>query len=288
MEGWEFWEEHRDLLNSAWKQYPKRHPTLYNWDSFESLYIAPSLRRAVEGAHRDRTARAEAEVLSAFQAAGIPGVLQSQEVFTPLFLQQFQEELDWIAQSGIPQRRPNGMNRFGNIIDDVGFNSTITAFVDKYLRPIAQVAYPDVIGEGDADEHYSFTVRYRRGEDLNLTRHRDASVVTMNLCLGREWTGGELVFYDVLQVPQDRKLGGLPAESTEGQVPFHFRPGTVLLHKGQHEHEAMELISGERSNLIIWLHGKHGVVRVAEYKPHERTTPMERWQCKNPALCRAD
>ena len=42
-------------------------------------------------------------------------------------------------------------------------------------------------------------------------------------------------------------------------------------------HFAEPLESGERINLIVWLHGKYEVVRVAPYSAFEQLTPRQRW-----------
>ena len=39
-------------------------------------------------------------------------------------------------------------------------------------------------------------------------------------------------------------------------------PGVALLHLGGHKHAALPLTAGERTNLIIWCTGRHGVVRI--------------------------
>jgi len=53
--------------------------------------------------------------------------------------------------------------------------------------------------------------------------------------------------------------------------------GHGVLHLGGQYHSSLPLQSGERVNLIIWLHGKHEVVRIAPYEPHEQLGPLERW-----------
>lgn len=43
------------------------------------------------------------------------------------FLSEFLSEVDSINASGIPTRRPNGMNRYGVILDEVGFEKMFEA-----------------------------------------------------------------------------------------------------------------------------------------------------------------
>ena len=42
-------------------------------------------------------------------------------------------------------------------------------------------------------------------------------------------------------------------------------------------HSALPIESGERVNLIVWLHGKYEVVRVAPYPDLEQLSPRQRW-----------
>lgn len=58
----------------------------------------------------------------------------------------------------------------------------------RYVRPLAQALFPT---EGEhLDHHHAFMVQYRQGEDLGLDMHTDACDVTLNVCLGKEFTGG--------------------------------------------------------------------------------------------------
>lgn len=44
---------------------------------------------------------------------------------------------------------------------------------------------------GDLSDVHAFTVRYRENEDRMLDSHVDSSDVTLNLCLGGSFEGGE-------------------------------------------------------------------------------------------------
>ena len=52
------------------------------------------------------------------------------------------------------------------------------------------------VTDDDAAEYFGFVVRYQHGEDVELKEHADASVVTLNVCLGGDFTDGDLVFGD--------------------------------------------------------------------------------------------
>ena len=118
-------------------------------------------------------------------------------------------------------------------------------------------------------------VRYKKGEDTDLALHGDASVVTLNVCLGRDdFEGGRLAFR-----PYTDWYGKAapPSNRTHEQRPLEFSPGVAVIHRGQHKHEALPLTAGERINMVVWLFGKDGVVRVAPYEQHERLGPEQRW-----------
>eukprot|EP00755_Sulcionema_specki_P000824 Sspe_Gene.115821::Locus_103956_Transcript_1_1_Confidence_1.000_Length_483::g.115821::m.115821 len=117
--------------------------------------------------------------------------------------------------------------------------------------------FAEHVAPSDTAEHFAFTIRYREGEDLALAPHTDASSATINLCLGRNFTGGGLTFH--------------------GTVSHPSVPGVAVVHRGMVLHEALPLLSGERSNLVIWYSGQDGYVRVAPYPPHERSTMASRW-----------
>ena len=46
----------------------------------------------------------------------------------------------------------------------------------------------------DCTERYGFTVRYALGEDRELAEHSDTANLTLNVCLGRCFTGDNLFF----------------------------------------------------------------------------------------------
>eukprot|EP00971_Amphidinium_carterae_P081455 1611493-Amphidinium_carterae.1 len=60
----------------------------------------------------------------------------------------------------------------------------LRGLIYAYMRPLAAMLFPELVGLEDADEHYAFTVRYETDGDTELAKHGDASVVTVNLCMG--------------------------------------------------------------------------------------------------------
>ena len=112
----------------------------------------------------------------------------------------------------------------------------------NYLEFLCQKLFPKWTGTG-LDSHKAFVVKYKLGEDLDLGYHYDNAEVTINVSLGKIFTGGNLFFGDMKDVP---------LEESEC-VECEHNPTWGLLHRGQHMHGALPIQSGERYNLIIWL-----------------------------------
>lgn len=80
-------------------------------------------------------------------------------------------------------------------------------------------------------------------EDLDLSFHYDNAEVTINVALGKQFSGGELYFGDM------RRVQNSQTEYKE----YEHQQYMGLLHRGQHMHGAKPIHSGERYNLIIWM-----------------------------------
>lgn len=176
------------------------------------------------------------------------------------FCDRLLAELDHIELSGIPLRRPNGMNRFGAILSNLGFQEgLLTPLMQHVVLPFANSLWPEWVDRSDCDETYGFVVRYRIGEDVDLAEHADTSNVTLNVCLGREFEGGDLYFKGVRFTDSEDDKDPLP--------PFLHRKGRAAIHLGGHFHGVLPITSGERSNLVLWAMGQYGVVRIRPRTP---------------------
>ena len=112
---------------------------------------------------------------------------------------------------------------------------------EKVVSKFMGLLYEECGGDS-IDSHHAFIVSYKQGEDVELNFHYDASEVTINVCLGKTFTGGELYFKGILHKPQTHKEHFI----------YSHKPGFALLHEGKHRHGALPILSGERHNLIIW------------------------------------
>ncbi|XP_016299864.1 2-oxoglutarate and iron-dependent oxygenase domain-containing protein 2 [Sinocyclocheilus anshuiensis] len=164
-------------------------------------------------------------------------------VFRKEFCKDFIEELEHFEQSDAPKGRPNTMNNYGILLNELGFDeSFITPLRDVYLHPFTALLYSDC-GGSCLDSHKAFVVKYAMREDLDLSYHYDNAEVTLNVSLGKDFTEGNLFFGDMRQVPL--------SETECVEVEHHVTEG--LLHRGQHMHGALPISSGTRWNLIIWM-----------------------------------
>ena len=145
------------------------------------------------------------------------------------------------------------MNRYGLILSDLGFGSLLCELSEALVAPLGCRLFPEWVAPEDCSEQYGFSVDYSLGGDRELSEHSDTANLTLNVCLGREFSGGDLYFKGVRFTPS--------ADRTERDYVEH-RPGWALLHLGGHVHCATPLHSGERVNLILWCQGRHGTVRI--------------------------
>ncbi|XP_043096116.1 2-oxoglutarate and iron-dependent oxygenase domain-containing protein 2 isoform X2 [Puntigrus tetrazona] len=159
------------------------------------------------------------------------------------FCKDFIEELEHFEESDAPKGRPNTMNNYGVLLNELGFDEGfLTPLREVYLRPITALLYSDC-GGSCLDSHKAFVVKYDMREDLDLSYHYDNAEVTLNVSLGKDFTEGNLFFGDMRQVP---------LSETEC-VEVEHRVTEGLLHRGQHMHGALPISSGTRWNLIVWM-----------------------------------
>ena len=158
---------------------------------------------------------------------------------TPAFCAQLLQEVEHLE--GYSPPAPNSMNRYGVVLDQFGFQAMTAELIRTYVRPLTSLLFPHYGGDR-LDHHHSFVVRYRLDEDRDLDIHMDQSEVTLNVNLGRTFTGGALLFHGMRDHPSER----------QENVSVPHALGTAVLHVGQHWHGAAPLQSGERYNWIIW------------------------------------
>nr|XP_032802846.1 2-oxoglutarate and iron-dependent oxygenase domain-containing protein 2 isoform X2 [Petromyzon marinus] len=215
--------------------YKPLHPHVYK---LQPSFLAPEFRELVE-------------YCKSYDAC-FDGILQRVEevqadrvyifpVFTEDFCRNFLEELQHFESSDMPKGQPNSMNTYGVNLDELGCDEElISPLREDYLRPITALLYPDK-GGSSLDSHKAFIVKYTSEMEPGLSLHFDNAEVTLNVCLGKDFTGGNLYLADMRE-----EQGG---ESVE----VGHRRGYGILHRGQQMHGAKPITAGERLNLILWM-----------------------------------
>lgn len=226
------------------EHYEPLHPEVYElraeWIHPELEAICASLS-SDGGSSSQASKAAEARALRNRLNEFPPGVF-SFPVFTHDFCQRFVAEARHFNESDMPKARPNSMNKEGVLLEECGYyEGLLDPLLNKYLKPIAARLYPDY-GGGTLDHHRSFTVKYHADGDVELAYHYDDSEVTLNVCLGEQFEGGELLFGSMRD-----------CTSQTSRYPLRHNVGTGVLHRGHHMHEAVAVDSGVRLNLIMWL-----------------------------------
>jgi hypothetical protein len=269
-EGAVWWENHEGLFEDARKEWGPKCGEVYRLapslsdaaqDSVKALACAPWLQDGVKQALATGTPTALRSILREVCKDRMGLAVYQLDLFTEDFCNVLLSELDHLEASGIPLRRPNGMNRFGAILSHLGFQEGLLEPLMKYVvKPLSRELWPQWVDTEDLDETYGFVVRYRIGEDVDLAEHADTSNVTLNACLGREFAGGELYFKGVRFTDS--------GDDTETHDVSHKR-GSAVLHLGGHFHGVYPITSGERSNLVLWGTGEGGYVRIRPATPRK-------------------
>ncbi len=228
----------------------RRHPELFDatLDPFGwARWVHEPLLHALRELNRDHNATSlwallRHELGDDGESSGVYSFRAFSDEFCALLI----EELDGYYASGLPISRPNSMNNYGLVVNDIGLRAVITQLQHHVLQPLASLLYPRQAGDAAAGSgfsgHHSFIVKYRADEDLGLDMHTDDSDVTFNLCLGRNFTGAALTLCGDARQPDHRQY----------YTSYSHEVGRALVHLGSRRHGADEISSGERLNLIIW------------------------------------
>lgn len=125
---------------------------------------------------------------------------------------------------------PNSMNKYGKVL--TGLPQLVAKQLVQIIEPASIALYNKTLKK----DPYAFIVEYHDGTQKSLAKHFDSSDVTLNLCLGGDFTGGDLVFYK-----NDKPI-----------YTVKHKIGQAILHRGETIHRAKPIKSGWRTNLILW------------------------------------
>lgn len=263
----QFWSQNKHLLAEAWREWEEAgagNPT-----NLDDSFLDSNLREAVEASWKDPSKESLVEKIWAEVS---PGVYQAQ-FFDPTRLKALRDYLDDTQSAGIPLRPPHGiaLNRFGAMLDKrsegylaaPGFQAFYDQLLDKYMRPIARLLFPEIIGYDS--QTFGFSIQYQPGVDTSLQLHTDASAATLNINLNlpdESFAGSELDFLD-------------PHTGSVNRVSF--TPGVAMIHRGTIAHAARPITSGQRTNFVLWLYGNHMSLPRDMATTNAAVSPEDRW-----------
>ncbi len=101
---------------------------------------------------------------------------------------------------------------------------------------------------GALDTHHSYLVDYGAHTDEALGFNVDDSEGKVNLCLGDEFHGVQLVM-----LGWRRGLHLQTGGRLDEQLEIAHQPGFAIVHAGLHRHRVDPIRRGRRRNLIVWL-----------------------------------
>ena len=130
------WDEH-DVARIVGAYKPlRKHPALFDARAGWSRWIEPDLLDALQ----ELKAGNESAVHSLLRVE-VEGVY-SFAIFTTEFCDLFIEELDNYYATGLPQPRPNSMNNYGIIVNQIGMQAVITRMQREVLHPLSELLFP--------------------------------------------------------------------------------------------------------------------------------------------------
>jgi hypothetical protein len=162
------------------------------------------------------------------------------------------------------------------------FERFYAELLHDHVRPLGRHFFKQYIrSDADDGESYAFTIRYRADEDVRLKEHTDASLYTININLNSDddmdnkddgaakvsssYDGSSVYFVTEDDDDDETDEETRANMTTRRRTTVTFAPGSAVMHRGQIRHGTMPLTSGERTNLVIWVYGEHGYVRVQPY-----------------------
>ncbi|MDG1049437.1 MAG: hypothetical protein P8M11_12955 [Planctomycetota bacterium] len=174
-----------------------------------------------------------------------PGVLLL-PVLTPAACRRLLEEISARREALGVRRPPSSMHDHGVMTGSIGMDGLVDQ-VREHLSAEISAHFPLQGGEA-IDHHHSYLVEYGRGLDEDLGFHVDDSEVTVNLCLGEEFSGAELLLLGArCDVHRQSPV-------TESEViEIEHQPGQAVIHAGRQRHRVDPIQRGVRRNLIAWL-----------------------------------
>ena len=141
-------------------------------------------------------------------------------------------------------------------LDSIGLGWLNDLLFHVILKPISRHLFQEseTMG-GELDWRQGYIAAYSASPSKSKPRerlvpHTDDSEVTMNVCIGDEFSGGHLRFKD---------LRGTSGGGRNLIGEYEPQIGRAILHSGRHFHEVSQVTSGDRFAYIMWSRSWNGV-----------------------------
>ena len=94
-------------------------------------------------------------------------------------------EVEHFQRSGLPVRRPNSMNNYGLIVNEIGLEPMIDRLQREVLAPVAEALFP-AQGGGALDSHHAFIVQYKQAGAPQTPSSFDANIEALSCYSGMQ------------------------------------------------------------------------------------------------------
>ncbi|KAM6593637.1 hypothetical protein CsatA_001340 [Cannabis sativa] len=233
-------QKQREYRQKIISNYQPLHKEIYTMHPASTF--VPSFLKAIS----DNTEESFRSIMSE-PSQGVFTFQMLQSGFCELLLSEVDNFEKWVTDVKFRIMRPNTMNKYGAVLDDFGLETMLDKLMESFIRPISKVFFPEV-GGATLDSHHGFVVEYGKDRDVDLGFHVDDSEVTLNVCLGKQFSGGELYFRGT-RCDKHVNTGSQPEQEI---FDYSHVPGQAVLHRGRHRHGARATTSGHRINLLLW------------------------------------
>ena len=156
-------------------RYRPRHPELFLVEGapFRDEWLVGAVVSALKAAEAVDTSGGESPAkrraqrgLRQLMQEELAGRVYSLDLLTPAFCEMLVAEVEHYEASGLPSHRPNTMNNYGLILNQIGLRPMLTALQRRVVLPLSSMLFP---AEGSAfTEHYSFVCQYKVDQDTHL------------------------------------------------------------------------------------------------------------------------
>lgn len=232
-------QRHREYRQKIIVNYQPLHRELYTMHA--SNFFLPSFLKAIS----ENTEESFRSIMSE-PTPGVYTFEMLQPRFCDLLLSEVENFEKWVHDTKFRIMRPNTMNKYGAVLDDFGLETMLDKLMEDFVRPMSRVFFHEV-GGSTLDSHHGFIVEYGMDRDVALGFHVDDSEVSLNVCLGKQFSGGELFFRGVRC---DKHVN--TESQSEEILDYSHVPGRAVFHRGRHRHGARPTTSGHRINLLLW------------------------------------